>query len=160
MNWEALGAIGEIVGAAGVILTLLYLATQMRHNTSALRSATYESWSRAGSDIHDLPPQHATDFVEIYQKNSLEELTPKEGVMFYHFAYKMFMMMETTFLHYRSGALEEDIFNATHRWFSPHGDEVGVVPCYLASYSGIRLYAGLQRVLRASGTRIGHGGRI
>lgn len=30
MNWEAAGAIGEIVGAFGVIASLLYLATQIR----------------------------------------------------------------------------------------------------------------------------------
>jgi len=33
MNWEALGAIGEIAGAIGVIVTLIYLATQIRQNT-------------------------------------------------------------------------------------------------------------------------------
>ena len=33
MNWEALGAIGEIVGAIAVVLTLGYLAVQMRQNT-------------------------------------------------------------------------------------------------------------------------------
>ncbi len=26
MNWEAIGAIGEIIGAFGVIVTLIYLA--------------------------------------------------------------------------------------------------------------------------------------
>ncbi len=36
MNWEAIGAIGEIVGAAGVILTLGYLAFQIRQNTKQL----------------------------------------------------------------------------------------------------------------------------
>ena len=30
MNWDAAGAIGEIVGAAGVIATLGYLAIQIR----------------------------------------------------------------------------------------------------------------------------------
>jgi hypothetical protein len=29
MNWEAIGSIGEAVGAIGVIVSLLYLATQM-----------------------------------------------------------------------------------------------------------------------------------
>ncbi len=30
MNWEAIGAIGEIIGAAAVVLTLAYLAMQVR----------------------------------------------------------------------------------------------------------------------------------
>lgn len=33
MNWEALGAIGEIVGAMGVVATLIYLSIQIRQNT-------------------------------------------------------------------------------------------------------------------------------
>ncbi len=36
MNWEAIGAIGEILGAAGVILTLGYLAFQIRQNNRHL----------------------------------------------------------------------------------------------------------------------------
>ncbi len=35
MNWDAVGAIAEIAGAFGVILTLIYLAIQLRHNTKA-----------------------------------------------------------------------------------------------------------------------------
>ena len=30
MNWEAIGAVGEIVGALGVVVTLAYLASQIR----------------------------------------------------------------------------------------------------------------------------------
>ncbi len=33
MNWEAIGPIGEVVGAAAVILTLAYLTLQIRQNT-------------------------------------------------------------------------------------------------------------------------------
>ncbi len=37
MNWEAIGAIGEVVGGIGVIVTLGYLAVQIRQNTGQLR---------------------------------------------------------------------------------------------------------------------------
>jgi len=33
MNWEAIGAIGELTGAAGVILTLVYLSLQIQQNS-------------------------------------------------------------------------------------------------------------------------------
>lgn len=36
MNWDAIGAIGEVVGAIGVMLTLGYLAYQIRQNTNQL----------------------------------------------------------------------------------------------------------------------------
>ncbi len=39
MNWEAIGAIGEIVGAITVFATLIYLAIQIKHGAQAARSA-------------------------------------------------------------------------------------------------------------------------
>ncbi|MFK7864830.1 MAG: hypothetical protein AB8B95_11465 [Pseudohongiellaceae bacterium] len=35
MNWEAIGAIGEILGAMAVVLTLVYLAVQVRYAKDA-----------------------------------------------------------------------------------------------------------------------------
>ena len=39
MNWEAIGAVGEIVGATAVVVTLIYLAVQVRHTTRATDTA-------------------------------------------------------------------------------------------------------------------------
>ena len=36
MNWEAIGAIGELVGAGAVLLTLIILVRQVRHSTNAI----------------------------------------------------------------------------------------------------------------------------
>lgn len=36
MNWEAIGAIGELIGALAVVLTLVYLAVQVRHSKQLL----------------------------------------------------------------------------------------------------------------------------
>ncbi len=43
MNWEAIGSVGEIVGALAVFLTLVYLAIQIRQNTKAVRAAAIDS---------------------------------------------------------------------------------------------------------------------
>ena len=47
MNWEAIGAVGEVAGAAGVILSLLYLAVQIRGDAKAKRAATVHEQSEA-----------------------------------------------------------------------------------------------------------------
>jgi hypothetical protein len=39
MNWEAFGAVGEVVGAAAVVLTLGILAIQVRHNTRSMNES-------------------------------------------------------------------------------------------------------------------------
>jgi hypothetical protein len=40
MNWNAISTVAEIVGAVGVILSLLYLAVQIRQNTKVARAET------------------------------------------------------------------------------------------------------------------------
>lgn len=40
MNWNAIGAIAELLGGLGVIITLIFLALQIRHNASAVQSET------------------------------------------------------------------------------------------------------------------------
>ena len=39
MNWEAIGALAELAGAAGVVLTLIYLSVQLRQNTRAIQGS-------------------------------------------------------------------------------------------------------------------------
>ena len=43
MNWEAAGAIGEIISALAVFLTLIYLALQIRQNTKAVRASAIDA---------------------------------------------------------------------------------------------------------------------
>jgi hypothetical protein len=50
MNWEAIGAIGEIVGAIAVFVTLLYLGIQLRLNTRALKSSTFQEISASTAE--------------------------------------------------------------------------------------------------------------
>ena len=38
-SWDAVGAIGEIVGAVAVVMTLAYLSVQIRQNSTATQSA-------------------------------------------------------------------------------------------------------------------------
>ena len=50
MNWSAIGAISEVLAAIAVVITLIYLARQIRQNSqavevSALRDTT-EQWNR------------------------------------------------------------------------------------------------------------------
>ncbi len=49
MNWEAIGAVAELVGAVGVILTLGYLAYQIRQNTVQLEQSTLSAKAAAVS---------------------------------------------------------------------------------------------------------------
>ena len=50
MNCEAIRAIGEVIGALGVIATLLYLATQTKQNSAATRANIRQSLSEQQID--------------------------------------------------------------------------------------------------------------
>ena len=39
MNWDAIGAVGELAGALAVLITLIYLAVQLRQNTNLASGA-------------------------------------------------------------------------------------------------------------------------
>ena len=54
MNWEAIGAIGEIIGAVAVIATLIYLAVQVRYAKHQLEINGI--YSRAQTSVASLSP--------------------------------------------------------------------------------------------------------
>ena len=51
MNWEAIGSLAEALGALGVIVSLVYLATQVRSNTAAIRAGTAQEVTNRASEI-------------------------------------------------------------------------------------------------------------
>jgi len=83
MNWEAIGAIAESLGAIGVIATLAYLAQQIRHNTSMGRSAAATATSQATSSLNFLLAQDL-DANRTYWKGlaSPRELSDDERLRF------------------------------------------------------------------------------
>jgi len=61
MNWDAIGAAAEIVGSAAVLLTLVYLAVQMRQNSTIAMAESARELSRQWDDaLQDLIRNNAT----------------------------------------------------------------------------------------------------
>ncbi len=54
MTLNELGALGEFIGSIGVVASLLFVAMQLRSNTTALRATTYQS-------IHDAEDRYWAD---------------------------------------------------------------------------------------------------
>ena len=51
MNWEAIGAAGEVLGAVAVLVTLVYLATQVRHAREESRRALSQARTEANRGL-------------------------------------------------------------------------------------------------------------
>jgi len=58
MSWDAVGAVAEIVGAAAVVASLIYLAAQIRQNSrqveEQVRALRLQSYDSAGADFSAL----------------------------------------------------------------------------------------------------------
>ena len=68
MNWDAVSAIAEIVGVVGVIVSLIYVAKQLKENTNVSRSQSRQSISEC---IHIqlglMPGSHWRPFVKFFK---------------------------------------------------------------------------------------------
>ena len=108
MNWEMIGALGELLGAAAVVGTVFYLAHQVREASQEAQrtrfsdlqneiSRVVQSWSD-NSDLSDIVFRGFTD---------RESLRPDEAFRFYSNLYPWFRAWETLFEYSEGGRLEE-----------------------------------------------------
>jgi hypothetical protein len=118
MNWEAMGAIAESVGAVGVIVTLLYLSRQVRNNTKALRVQSYDAiqhqfreWNSPFYNDPDLVKQFVTQLEDI---ESLDALGQHHAV---HIFYDFFKMAENLHYQYRQGMIDEGMWSGWRTLF-------------------------------------------
>jgi hypothetical protein len=54
VNWDAIGTIAELVGAVAVVVTLIYLAAEIRQSITSARVAARLEMTRQYSDFADL----------------------------------------------------------------------------------------------------------
>ena len=63
---QDLGSLGEFVGAIGVVVSLIYLAQQMRQNTTSVRAASFNSMTENSIRIleHSFRDADFADFLD------------------------------------------------------------------------------------------------
>lgn len=83
MNWNALGAIGEIIGAFAVILTLLYVARQIHQANANTQAQARYSFIQAYSDLNTAI-SNSKEVASIFRRGfSGEELDEDERMQFF-----------------------------------------------------------------------------
>jgi hypothetical protein len=109
MNWEAIGAVGEILGAAGVILTLAYLALQLRQNTKAMQSTAELEAARHWSE-QNIRAALDPDITRIMDVGNWDagSLNDDERRRFIWFLASHFYMVDGLLKLYQKGQLSED----------------------------------------------------
>ncbi len=112
MNWEAIGAIGEIMAAAGVIGSLVFVGWQMLQNTNALHTATshshmeiYTSLSMSIAENRELATLWSSGLADF---SSLDDV---DRVRFIAVASSAFRYYETSYVQHSKGNLDDELWN-------------------------------------------------
>lgn len=120
MNWEAIGAVGEVLGASGVIISLLYLASQIRGEARAKRASAVHDQSDAYR--HFLQTM-ATDeeLAAIYLRGLRDYGSVKEVelVRFSSALGLLFRVFDEAFFQWKEGNLDSSVW---HGFESPMAD--------------------------------------
>ena len=108
MQWDAVGAIAELVGAIGVVASLFYVASQIRRNSSALEAATNQAVSDS-TQQRLLAPAQSRDLATAIANahGDYEGLTPAERIQLTFFSRATFRGVQNAFFQHRQGLLSE-----------------------------------------------------
>ena len=129
MNWDAIGAIGEIVGAFAVVLTLFYLAAQIKQSSRATQAAAADAWVAAlqKSNELQLANEHTMDVWHrgAYMRQPLEG---QDLSTYKTLASSGLNAVEKLYIEHLRGNVEDDTWESANnivRWIlhSPAGFE-------------------------------------
>jgi hypothetical protein len=113
MNWEAIGAVGEILGAIAVVVSIVYLSISIRQNSQLLKSAAEGSASQKYESTMHLvgaTPENAA----IYSRGSqdAESLSAEERTHFFFIIGNAFVQIDYTHQLYLDGNLSKERWEA------------------------------------------------
>ncbi len=115
MNWEAIGAVAEAVGAVGVILTLAYLAVQIRQNTKSLRATTSQSvMGDASRFLENLYESPELNTLWLTGHRDPDALSEADRERFHFFIMSWLRRFENIHHQWQSGLLEDDQWESMH----------------------------------------------
>ena len=140
MSWDAVGAIGEVVGAAAVVVTLLFLITQLRQNTKSLdasRAANISQLYQFRAQMHmDGVLRKAETFglllpevMKRMQEEGIDALTPSERMFLICHATADAVRLDNGLFQHQSGFLDDDYvayIRKSIRILAPHWDQIGL----------------------------------
>jgi hypothetical protein len=135
VNWDAIGAIAELLGAVGVIASLLYLAVQVRQNTRQTRLAAQQATVQELGVALRAQAQDR-EWAELLSRalEDIENLDKVEKVQFLSHVGSILRLYESAYLHFKEGTLDSKFWQGFERAIA---DVIG--------YPGIQAAIALRR---------------
>jgi hypothetical protein len=118
MNWDAIGAIGEIVGASGVVISLFYLGMQIRGQNRETRLAAMHEINSAFRESYSAFNDGEIADIFVRGNADFQSLTDVEKVRVFATVNPLLKVLEEAFWQHKQGRLDEELWYPMARQFS------------------------------------------
>ncbi len=113
MSLQDLGAIGELIGGIAVVISLVYLAVQIRQNTQTVRASAYQSILAVSVQARLMVAQDPLLCRRMLEGlRDSEKLTDEEKAQLRQTISAMLRLFENVFFQYRRSMVEEQIWES------------------------------------------------
>lgn len=130
---QNLGNLGEFVGAIGVVVSLVYLARQMIHNTTSVRAASFNSMVENSMWLleHSFRDSEFAAFLARAEKDP-EQLGPEERIRWDAYMTAVYRHFGNLVYAYRVGTLDREMWEAYRATLKEHLRQRSWADWYLA----------------------------
>ena len=113
MNWNAVSAIGEIVGLVIIVVSLVYLARQVKQNTNAIQSGTREAFLSALQNSNSFALQNS----DVWHRGAFagEELQGEDLTRYVTIVHSALNAYEALYSEYLAGNVEQEFWDGKVR---------------------------------------------
>jgi hypothetical protein len=118
---QALGNLGEFVGAIGVVISLVYLARQMIQNTTSVRAASFNSMVQNSIRLleHSFRDSEFAAFLHRAEVDP-DSLTPAERVRWDAYMTAVYRHFGNLVYQHRVGALDDQMWDSYRSTLREH----------------------------------------
>ena len=109
---QLLGNLGEFFGAIAVVVTLIYLARQVKQNTASVQANAYQTWVGANLQLNLATADRFLSGAAakgIYDSKNLDQ---DSFFMFALWNHSAFQMIQATNYMYQLGAVDEELWES------------------------------------------------
>lgn len=115
---EALGNLGDFIGGIAVVVTLVYLAIQVRQNTSALRTASWQAVVASYRENNRLRTHPPTALAWAKGLTGFPDLAFEDRNLFATVMVEEALCFQGAFALRKSGQLEDSTYQSYLDWFA------------------------------------------
>ena len=151
MSLEDLGNLGEFLSALAVVVSLLYLAVQIRQNSRMLRSTASQSAARNSSDFATaLISDRELLRLFVAGRRDLSDLSPEDRDVFSTIIINLFYSYESGFYQLQDGTIHPEVWEGRQKMIQRLLQEKGTAEWWAHSKwlfgTQFRAYVDRQRV--------------